>query len=904
MVASCSPHRQHGDIASLFPRAHSRSPLISSPPPDLPVLSALPTFSAPFTLALANTAVARTRSATRRQSSIPATPRESTLLPDSPSKLRPLTTTTHNNMNSSGMTLRSSSSSPARSTNTRDKLAIQRQNRAGIGVENKELHKPANGSPLKRSDGAMNLNDIGRASPAAKGRSVSGPLRITNPVFGNSSFSSTKSPSPKRYATRKSMGSSNLLGEKPNFAKTRPQARNQPEFLPPADAAKLRRTGSVENFSKDSKDSPFGNNADPLPSASSHPFNGNAAQPSRPLPQSSDEEPPTSQESMGLCTPQNYKLAKPFPAAFHSTGFVTKRGRLDTVGKEHGPQPDTPCKKPTAPFFSQSAAQSKGTTGKGRGLMSMSDFASSSSTPAGYIKGRKSLARKNSTMSNDDGDDLGEYELPPTPTKKTHGNISAFFAANKRLRTDTSSDGLHGRYVTTSTSPHTPKDNIVPPDPSSLSISGRANNRFSEVKHIGSGEFSEVYQVVEREGDGHKRHPFIDSLDPPLTPQLATPSRSSAFGSSPLRATGPVPKMYAVKKSKSAVLSSHGRARRMEEVDILRDLGEHDHVIKFVESWEENGHLYIQTEYCENGGLDKFLSQHGHKGRLDEFRVWKVLVELCLGLQHIHNSGFMHLDLKPANVLIAFNGTLKISDFGMAARWPAIRGLEREGDRGYIAPEVINSAKYDKPVDIFALGLTIIEVAGNENLPPNGPDWQRLRDGDITVAPKLSTSRSGEFVHRDERGNPVSTEILEIMDTDRANDSPPTTQYLRSKKVPGQQPKVSRRPRGRVLLHDPRDGDLVYPPQFMADSGLEKIVGWMINADPSKRPRVSDLLEMNELRWVHGRRRTPATIFEGLWGPDDSVLVMEDEVMGVSNSTEVELCRDDWRMEEEEEEIL
>ncbi|RPB16557.1 kinase-like protein [Morchella conica CCBAS932] len=881
-------------------------------------------------------------------------------------------------MNSSGMTLRSSSSSPARSANSRDKLAIQRQNRAGIGVENKELHKPANGSPLKRSDGAMNL-DIGRASPAAKGRSVSGPVRITNPVFGNSSFSSTKSPSPKRYATRKSMGSSNLYGEKPNFAKTRPQARNQPEFLPPADAAKLRRTGSVENFSKDSKDSkdsPFGNNADPLPSASSHPFNGNGAQQSRPLPQSSDEEPPASQESMGLCTPQNYKLAKPFPAAFHSTGFVTKRGRLDTVGKEHGPQPDTPCKKPTAPFFSQSAAQPKGTTGKGRGLMSMSDFASSSSTPAGYIKGRKSLARKNSTMSNDDGDDLGEYELPPTPTKKTHNNISEFFT-NKRLRTDTSceyssysrpqddselphkdtnkpitADGLHGRYVTTSTSPHTPKDNIVPPDPSSLSISGRANNasktispatpspmkdffaassssnagfgssplthsvqsidgktiqvsddfvqRFSEVKHIGSGEFSEVYQVVEREGDGHRRHPFIDSLDPPLTPQLATPSRSSAFGSSPLRATGPVPKMYAVKKSKSAVLSTHGRARRMEEVDILRELGENDHVIKFVESWEENGHLYIQTEYCENGGLDKFLSQHGHKGRLDEFRVWKVLVELCLGLQHIHNSGFMHLDLKPANVLISFNGTLKISDFGMAARWPAIRGLEREGDRGYIAPEVINSAKYDKPVDIFALGLTIIEVAGNENLPPNGPDWQRLRDGDITVAPKLSTSRSGEFVHRDERGNPVSTEILEIMETDRTNDFPPTTQYLRSKKVPGQQPKVSRRLRGRVLLHQPRDGDLVYPPQFMADSGLEKIVGWMINADPSKRPSVSDLLEMNELRWVHGRRRFPATIFEGLWGPDDSVLVMEDEDMGVSNSTEVERCREDWRMEEEE----
>ena len=50
----------------------------------------------------------------------------------------------------------------------------------------------------------------------------------------------------------------------------------------------------------------------------------------------------------------------------------------------------------------------------------------------------------------------------------------------------------------------------------------------------------------------------------------------------------------------------------------------------------------------------------------------------------------------------------------MATRWPASRELEREGDREYIAPEVLGSQKYDKPVDIFALGLTIVEAAGNE----------------------------------------------------------------------------------------------------------------------------------------------------------------------------------------------
>lgn len=705
MVASYSPHRQHGETATLFSRTHSKSPSSRHH-----ILHSPTSCSSPFgTIPL--TTSAKTRSATRRQS--PLKSRASSTAPESPTKF-PLTLTTHNNMNSSGMTLRSGSSSP-RSASPRDKLAAQRQNRTGIGVENKELHKPSTGSPLKRSDAIMNLNEASRGSPVAKRRSQAGVGLFSSaanpPKFGATSFG-VPSPSPKRQSGVKK-GSSHMFGDKPTFAKSRPQARQQSDFLPPSDpASRMRRVASVENFFA-SRDSPFGSQVAPLPNASIHPYHGSSQQSSQhphPLSQTFNQSTPqasgetSSQESHGLVTPQNYKFAKPFPAAFHSTGFVPKRGRLLNTEKDHGPQPDTPCKRPTAPLFSQPAFQSKGVSGKNRGLsMSMTDFAQNSSTPAESGTGRwKLLARKTSTMSNEDGEDnqsSSEYELPPTPTKKAYSGFGGFFG-NKRLRTDTSceyeysrpqldgdllhkvtnrtlvADGLRGRYVVTT--PHTPRENIVPPDPSSLSISGRANNasktilpatpspskeyfarfnfgsssppthavqsadgqtvqvsddfvqRFSEVKHIGSGAFSEVYQVTQ----GARRHAFIESLDPPLTPhQLATPRSSSAFGSSPLRSSrgGSLPlRTYAVKKSKTATLGTQARARRMEEADILKELGRHDHVVEFVASWEEQGHLYIQTEFCENGSLDKFLEQHGNKGRLDEFRVWKVLLELCL----------------------------------------------------------------------------------------------------------------------------------------------------------------------------------------------------------------------------------------------------------------------------------
>ena len=53
-----------------------------------------------------------------------------------------------------------------------------------------------------------------------------------------------------------------------------------------------------------------------------------------------------------------------------------------------------------------------------------------------------------------------------------------------------------------------------------------------------------------------------------------------------------------------------------------------DHILQLIDSWEHNNSLYIQTEYCEEGSLDLFLSHVGLKGRLDDFRIWKTVLEI------------------------------------------------------------------------------------------------------------------------------------------------------------------------------------------------------------------------------------------------------------------------------------
>lgn len=134
-------------------------------------------------------------------------------------------------------------------------------------------------------------------------------------------------------------------------------------------------------------------------------------------------------------------------------------------------------------------------------------------------------------------------------------------------------------------------------------------SRFEKVEFVGTGEFSQVYRVSK------PRNVSKSSMF--SSPNVSEPSQQMFPD-----------RIWAVKKSKDPYLGLKDRERRIREVDILRTLAGSEHIISLFDSWEESNHLYIQTEFCEEGSLDVFLAEVGLKARLDDFRIWKILLEL------------------------------------------------------------------------------------------------------------------------------------------------------------------------------------------------------------------------------------------------------------------------------------
>lgn len=155
------------------------------------------------------------------------------------------------------------------------------------------------------------------------------------------------------------------------------------------------------------------------------------------------------------------------------------------------------------------------------------------------------------------------------------------------------------------------------------------------------------------------------------------------------------------------------RRRFLRGCEILSKLTESEHIVGYVEHGKAEGTCYLLMDYVEAENL-KIL--HARQDPLLAESVAQILIDAATGLSDVHESGYMHLDFKPENILITRNGAVRLIDFDMAQPIPQkpVKFSKNPGTPGYMAPEQLKREPMDARADIFAFGVSAYELVTNQ----------------------------------------------------------------------------------------------------------------------------------------------------------------------------------------------
>ncbi|KAF9032076.1 kinase-like domain-containing protein, partial [Panaeolus papilionaceus] len=179
-------------------------------------------------------------------------------------------------------------------------------------------------------------------------------------------------------------------------------------------------------------------------------------------------------------------------------------------------------------------------------------------------------------------------------------------------------------------------------------------------------------------------------------------------------------------------MSERDRKQIVAEVNILKELN-HDHIVRYHDRYVDRdaGILYILMEYCGGGDLSTIIKTATKQGRLiPEDTIWNYFLQILLALQHCHHPNIsgtksdaggsrraqiLHRDLKPDNVFLDENNTVKLGDFGLSkALAQASFANTYVGTPYYMSPELMQEKAYDSKSDIWSLGCLIYELCAHK----------------------------------------------------------------------------------------------------------------------------------------------------------------------------------------------
>ncbi|XP_048611652.1 serine/threonine-protein kinase 3/4 isoform X2 [Brassica napus] len=151
------------------------------------------------------------------------------------------------------------------------------------------------------------------------------------------------------------------------------------------------------------------------------------------------------------------------------------------------------------------------------------------------------------------------------------------------------------------------------------------------------------------------------------------------------------------------------------EIEMLQQCN-HPNVVRYLGSYQGEDYLWIVMEYCGGGSVVDVMNVT--EEALEEYQIAYICREALKGLAYLHSIFKVHRDIKGGNILLTEQGEVKLGDFGVAAQLTRTMSKRNTfiGTPHWMAPEVIQENRYDGKVDVWALGVSAIEMA--EGLPP------------------------------------------------------------------------------------------------------------------------------------------------------------------------------------------
>lgn len=136
----------------------------------------------------------------------------------------------------------------------------------------------------------------------------------------------------------------------------------------------------------------------------------------------------------------------------------------------------------------------------------------------------------------------------------------------------------------------------------------------------------------------------------------------------------------------------------------------HPNIVEIYDVGEYNGRQYIVMEYVRGKTLKQLIANRGALDNQESVTIMKQLVD---AVREAHAHGIIHRDIKPQNVLIKDDGTIKITDFGIALAEDAVQLTQTDSVMGsvhYLAPEVARGETASEQSDIYSLGIVLYEL--------------------------------------------------------------------------------------------------------------------------------------------------------------------------------------------------